>query len=74
MISLTVQSQVAQVIPPATTPRHVTVTYWHSGALISGLQGLHSHAVTDALLKMGQQLLDQYKTDQPPAPIGAQVN
>ena len=70
-VSLTAQSQSAMPLAPVPTPRRVTVTYWRNGVLIGSPENFHAHEVSEALLRLGHQFADQYKTDQPPVLPGS---
>ena len=72
-VSLTAQSQSALPIPPVDTPRRVTLTYWRHGVLVGSPQSFHTREVSEALLRLGRQFADQYKTDQPPLLPGSGV-
>jgi len=65
-VSLTAETRNNLRIPPVDTPRSVTVTYWHQGAIIASEHSGHEGLAEDILKKMALQFAQQYRLDQPP--------
>ncbi|MGB9153311.1 MAG: hypothetical protein WCD70_09530 [Alphaproteobacteria bacterium] len=65
-VSLTAQNHAKVVIMPINTLRSITAVYWQQHVKVGSGQSVHGQKVDEAIQKMAQKFLQQYKLDQPP--------
>lgn len=65
-VSLAAENRVNLVVPPVTTLRAVTISYWRQRAMVTSGLSSHAQMVSDLLLKLAKEFAYQYQLDQPP--------